>query len=485
MKPTHSPLRTAVQLTIALLLASACEAAPIPAGSSSGASRSPVGSAHSGKGSPDADLDRYVANDGSDANGGSAADPWATLQHAADAAEAGVTVHVADGVYAGFTIHRSGTGNAPIVFAAAAAAEPLIEDPGRDFLIHVDGATDIILSGLHVRGATEQDGAGIFIGPDSARITVRHTHVADNRSFGVLIEDSQDVLVQGSDISGSASGIRTRGDVAGTLVMANDIHDNDQMVVNDPEPNNDTGGQGVAISLSSGPITIRANRIWGNRAESIDYGRDGSAFEIFGASDVLITENVVWDNETIMETGTNRTSDCVNIKFTRNIAFGDTSWGESKGILLRCARDSLVAHNTLVGIEEWGLQFRNRPETGFGGSIENLTVVNNLVSADVGILVLDPMPASVTVDFNLFDADVGVLARISGTTVTRLEELRSLIGFQESGRHARLDLVDPVAGDFRLLPSSPAIDAGVRLDGVNDEYAAAAPDIGRHESGQS
>jgi nitrous oxidase accessory protein NosD len=104
--------------------------------------------------------------------------------------------------------------------------------------------------------------------------------LVDNRSFGILVEDSRDVLIHANDISGSASGARTRGDVAGAEILANDIHDNDQMVVNDAEPHNDTGGQGVAISISSGPVTVRGNHIWGNRAESMDYGQDGSAIEI-------------------------------------------------------------------------------------------------------------------------------------------------------------------------------------------------------------
>jgi hypothetical protein len=212
----------------------------------------------------------------------------------------------------------------------------------------------------------------------------------------------------------------------------------------------------------------------------MDYGQDGSAIEIFGATDVLITENVMWDNETVMETGANQQRECVNIQFTHNVAFAETTWGVSKGILLRCARDSLVAHNTLVGMEEWALQFRNRPEARFGSSIENLSVVNNLVSGDVAILVLDPLPASVVVDYNLVDADRGALARINGTTVTGLSDLRGY-GLQGSGLHARIDLVDPAARDFRILPTSPAVDAGAVIEGVNDDFAGAAPDIGRYE----
>jgi hypothetical protein len=35
--------------------------------------------------------------------------------------------------------------------------------------------------------------------------------------------------------------------------------------------------------------------------------------------------------------------------------------------------------------------------------------------------------------------------------------------------------------DFRLRPGSPAVDAGVRLPGVNDDYTGRAPDLGAYE----
>lgn len=43
-------------------------------------------------------------------------------------------------------------------------------------------------------------------------------------------------------------------------------------------------------------------------------------------------------------------------------------------------------------------------------------------------------------------------------------------------------LADPASGDYRLLPGSPAIDAGTVIPGVNDKrYHGKAPDIGALE----
>ena len=44
-------------------------------------------------------LDRYISTSGNDSNDGSACHPWATIQHAANSAAAGMTIHVAPGTY--------------------------------------------------------------------------------------------------------------------------------------------------------------------------------------------------------------------------------------------------------------------------------------------------------------------------------------------------------------------------------------------------
>ena len=45
-------------------------------------------------------------------------------------------------------------------------------------------------------------------------------------------------------------------------------------------------------------------------------------------------------------------------------------------------------------------------------------------------------------------------------------------------------LYDPADFDFSLRPGSPAVDAGLRIRGINDDAAGAAPDLGAYELGQ-
>ena len=59
----------------------------------------------------------YVSPNGNDSNNGSQQNPWATIQHAANIANAGATVHVAPGTYSGaITTQTSGTATARIRF---------------------------------------------------------------------------------------------------------------------------------------------------------------------------------------------------------------------------------------------------------------------------------------------------------------------------------------------------------------------------------
>ena len=111
------------------------------------------------------------------------------------------------------------------------------------------------------------------------------------------------------------------------MVRDNDVHDNDLMMVNTPDVRgDDVGGEAISLVKSTGHVLVTNNRIWGNRAQSYDYGYDGGAFSVYAASNWTITGNTTWDNRNIMETGTdaNKTP-CDNNVFTRNLNYGATT----------------------------------------------------------------------------------------------------------------------------------------------------------------
>lgn len=86
---------------------------------------------------------------GSDAQPGTVAQPWATLQHAADQVAPGDTVLVHDGDYVGMHLVTSGTAALPIVFRAAPGAEPRVvaDNPVTPDGINVEGADHVTIEG--------------------------------------------------------------------------------------------------------------------------------------------------------------------------------------------------------------------------------------------------------------------------------------------------------------------------------------------------
>ena len=56
-------------------------------------------------------------------------------------------------------------------------------------------------------------------------------------------------------------------------------------------------------------------------------------------------------------------------------------------------------------------------------------------------------------------------------------------GLECSGYEDVPGFVNPEGGDFTLLPSSPNVDRGVLIPGINDDFEGNAPDVGAYESG--
>jgi hypothetical protein len=320
-------------------------------------------------------------------------------------------------------------------------------------------------------------GAGILV-RDSHHVKIDRSTLRGNHSFGALIEESRQVTVSRSAISRNATGVRVRYGGEGVIIEGNRIFSNDRMTVNDPEPGNDTGGQGIAFEKTAGGAVARNNRIWDNRADSYDYGEDGAAIEIFGSSNLRITGNRMWNNRAVLETGTNSLYTCAKNRITRNIAWSSTS-KTATGMNLRCARRTLVAHNTFDGLTWWAMQLSHQ-KGSFGSSVGGLRVMNNIVRNIKSFHINTSLPDSVVLDYNLVWAPEKHVAYVVGHGYTkRLAEFRQWTGYEEHGISADPRFVGS-ARSYHLGASSPAIDRG--LEGLtNARFWGSAPDIGRHE----
>jgi hypothetical protein len=248
--------------------------------------------------------------------------------------------------------------------------------------------------------------------------------------------------------------------------------------------NDDSGASGIGFVKSTGAVLAQGNRIWANRASSYDYTWDGGAFEIYGASNVTMTENVVWNNENVLETGTDSGRACTGNVFTRNVAYGATTQGRSWGMFLRCAEDMLVANNTFVDLD--GFAFSLGSDSGtYSGRTGGLRIVNNVIDlTGTGAKVYGVvtwLPDTVRINHNLVRTSGTFATLPDGRRTTSLATFASWTGYEATGTDADPRFTDRAARDYSLRSGSPAVDTGIVVGGVSDLFSGQGPDRGRFE----
>jgi hypothetical protein len=204
---------------------------------------------------------RYVsAATGSDANDGSEALPWQTLQHAADTAEPGTTVLVdASADYGSFEIHKSGEREAWIIFTAQDPAQlpRIVGAAGTVAVVEID-ASYVVLQGFdigaHGAGVLDTDAIGIQIEPrsaDIANIEIRNNVVhdigpgpveqdsCDYDAHGIIAQSEghliADLVIDGNEIHnayvGSSEVLVVNGNVADFCVTSNYVHETNNIAI--------------------------------------------------------------------------------------------------------------------------------------------------------------------------------------------------------------------------------------------------------------
>ncbi len=351
---------------------------------------------------------------------------------------------------------------------------------GGTYVVLVRGVTSAAIRGLTIQDAPDQWGSGVRI-ESSSGVVIERNLIRDNHSFGIKVKDATGITIRDNEITKNDTGIELSGAVAGTVVSGNRIHDNDRMVTAS------RGGNGIVFTKTVGRVTASDNLLWGNRAPHLaDSGYDGGAFEIYAASDIRIEGNVVWDNNNVMETGTDGTAPCNGIRFVRNVAYGaGTVPNETQGMILRCAADSLIANNTYDGLDTFA--FYVTAAGAYAGSVDGLRIEDNIVAGGRSYSLAAGLPASLVIDYNLsnpggsaaqYGSYVGYVEGKGNTS--SLGQFSTWTGYDDHGVQADPTFLDSIAHDYRLAPLSPAIDAGV--DVTDDGFAGLAPDMGAYEA---
>nr|WP_221381025.1 right-handed parallel beta-helix repeat-containing protein [Actinoplanes polyasparticus] len=348
------------------------------------------------------DVDRagpgyWVSTRGEDDADGSPSKPWRTIAHAVQVAPAGSKIFVREGTYAPFTVSRP-----DLSVSSAPGEEATVEGVAgvRDGVLVA--ATGTTIADLTVRGCVPKPNADVNVTGDhgsgirvhkTSKVTIRGVTVRDSHGenaagkpvgcYGILVTESQDVRVTGSDVFHNGGGISISRGGKGVLVDGNDVHDQDRIIQNTDPDDDDFGGYGLSatfITARPGPV-FRNNTVRRNYGPSTDYGVDGGGIEIYDAANTTITGNTFETNDGVMETGTGNGGGCANNVFSNNKAIGGTGpegFANDTGLVLRCAAGLTVSNNVFSDMSKF--TFLLATGSDFAGSIEGLKITGNTVT---------------------------------------------------------------------------------------------------------
>lgn len=411
----------------------------------------------------------FVATTGSDSNPGTLNSPWRTIQHAVGAAPNNKTIYIRAGEFTGFVVERTNL----TISGYPGETPSILNDGNSKYTVKVMNSSGITLSGLAFRDNMQQYGVGIYI-EDSNGVLVKNSAFYDNQGFGVVTKNVTNVTLDGNDLYRNANAIEIRYTGNGVLISNNKIHHNFREI--DPG----RGAMGINFYKTAGSISAIGNQLWENHSIGLD-NPEGSAFEVYAGGSIAIISNVIWDNETVLETGTTEGAACPNITFMRNIVFRGN---RQQGLILRCASNSLFAHNIFDGLDEY-VFYITHLRGNYGGSIEGLRIVNNIAVNGRVYSIEGSIPDSVEIDNNLvYNPGSSALrgdslAYVEGQGNTKLlSDFQQWTGYDLHSRSTFPSFVNTSILDYRPLSTSPAIDLGKFL---GESYLGSAPDAGAYE----
>jgi len=383
----------------------------------------------------------------------------ATIQAAIDAAVNGDTVLVSDGTY---TENIDFKGKAITVKSVNGASVTIIDGNAANTVVtfSTQETADSVLDGFTIRNGAVSSGtftgSGIYVG--GASPTIKNNIITNN-----------------SGCQGSGIDVQ----FASPVIQGNTITNNKQAGCS-----GGTGGGGILIGGASAPQILN-NTISGNST-----GVDGGGISLFAAGTPTISGNII---------------------------SGNTAAGVGGGIAMANDSDAIVTDNIFTGntANQGGGIAALVPSGSPGPTVVNNTFFADTATADGSEFYLNGFYAQTNFFNNIFWGSANLTAVLCDTgyssdpPVFQFNDIYSPQGTTLGGACSTLGgsnhniSVDPLfvnaPSDFRLQPTSPAIDAGSNSaphipekDIVgNDRILAASGqcsavvDLGAYELGQS
>ena len=415
----------------------------------------------------------YVAKTGDDANPGSEAQPWLSIQKAADTLVAGDTVYIRAGTYKERVIPKnSGSAGNYITYAAYPGETVTIDGTGVDLpewtgLFDITGKAYIKVSGLRVTNARVNPHNLGIQAETSSHVIIEKNYVYNTNDSGIGIWSSSDVTVDHNEVEKPCqAGWNESLSVGGTDgfdVKNNLVHDSPKegICTKDGSSNGKVFGNEVHHTAAVG-IYVDA---WDKHTYNID-----------------VFQNVVHDisNNNGFAVASEMGGLLENIRIYNNVAYHNRFCGVS--ISINGPGDAQGKH-WMKNIQVINNTFYNNGWTTWGGGItidnpdaQNVVVRNNIASQNLyfQIAVGPGVPAqNFTVDHNLIDGYLGTEGEIYGNDYVEGDP----------------KFINASVANFHLQEGSPAIDAGSSdnapsfdFDGKSRPYGKGY-DIGAYEYG--
>ena len=371
----------------------------------------------------------YVSTTGSDATGsGSLAQPWRTIQKAADSVGPGATVLIQPGSYTGAVeIAIAATAASPVIFRGNGAGVVLeAASVARDAVLITESAY-VTWENIRIQNAPR---AGLRVSM-SNHVTIRHNVFANNQRWGLFTDFSDDLLIEGNESFGATieHGIYHSNSGDRPVIRGNVIHDN---YANGLHMNGDVsmGGDGTITS----PV-VEGNYIYNNGVGG------GSGINMDGVERAMIRNNVI-----------------VNAH-----ASGISMYQIDGGI---CSRNNTVYHNTIVVAADgrWAI---NIPNSGCTGNqlIANILYSNHSYRGAINIV--DGARSGFASNYNVLE---GVFSTNGGDSILTFTQWKAL-GYDANSKVSTPTalFVNP-SSDFHLKSGSPAINIGTTLASVKTDF---------------
>ncbi|MBK5921282.1 hypothetical protein CCR80_09595 [Rhodothalassium salexigens] len=420
-------------------------------------------------------------------------DSMKALQAAVDQAQPGDVILVAPGLYEGsLRIRADGTEDNPIVIKGIDRDGTVLDGQGGQFVVRVDG-DNVHVEDLSLRNAD----AGIW---------VRGNNYAGERTTGVAI--------RGNKIDDVSDGISAIGG-------HEDLYIADNILQGRLEPLETVGGgndEGIVVTGTG--ILVEHNTVSGfidslGISKQTDIANVGISFR---------NNAVLWGGDDAIE---------LDFAMRHAVAYDNMVANHANGLSFQpvYGGPAYAFDNIFYNIERGPIKISPETDdpagifvinntfvrsgtalTGSSGSVFNVEILNNLFIGDgeqdgnqyttLAIRDLTEFAFDVRFDHNAYLQD-GTF-RFSGERGETFEAWRSTgqfgrndvllageavfenvpLDFEDTGFAGRFrDLFD-ASLDFGLADGSSAIDAGVVVNGINNDYAGDAPDIGALERGE-